>query len=134
MELVRVTYESNGENRIKICGHVTYSDDPNNEEIYWYDVPAALKDSFSRSGNPWIVCLLPLAMTLGESLIIRYPVDSLLMENLKKLMVIWRNWYPHLHDVDIVSTIIDETVSGSNGKNMVFFLAVLTLTSPSCVD
>lgn len=86
--------------KIRLLGEVSYADSPSSE-IYWFDYPSEYKEYISNSGNIWLVALLPLAVTKHESIHIQLPVDSVLLENMKKLQKIWCGWYPHLKEVNI---------------------------------
>ena len=100
MELrsVRVAAPDSPE-RVRLIGEVAYDDRPGCVEEYWFDVAQELAPFLSRSGNPWLVCLVPLAATLGEKLRIPLPVDRLLARNVRELMGVWKSWYPALRDV-----------------------------------
>jgi hypothetical protein len=67
----------------------------------WFEVEASHTEHLSLSGNPWLAAFLPIAATLGEPLIIGNPVDSSLLENAKRLLAIWKEWYPTLSDVSV---------------------------------
>lgn len=67
----------------------------------WVDVPEAYAESLSDMGNPWLLAMLPMAASLGEDIELALPVDALLLENVKGVLAIWREWYPELHDVRI---------------------------------
>ncbi|WP_202634827.1 hypothetical protein [Rugosibacter aromaticivorans] len=67
----------------------------------WVDVPEACAESLSDTGNPWLLAMLPMAASLGEDIELSLPVDALLLENVKGVLAIWREWYPELHDVHI---------------------------------
>ena len=58
------------------------------EEAYWYEVPEAFAGELTTSGNPWLVGLLPVAVTLGEPLTLAQPVDANLLDNAHDLMAI----------------------------------------------
>jgi hypothetical protein len=73
----------------------------------WVDVPMALADEVSISGNPWLVAMLPMAASRGENISLSIPVDALLLENLRGVLAIWRDWYPELHDVAIECPVAD---------------------------
>lgn len=90
-----------GPDRARLSGHVQYDQGTPKEEIFWFDVPVEYRGSLSTSGNPWLVCLAPLAISLGEPLKIEEPVDPLLLKNVQGLIKLWKNWYPHLHLVPI---------------------------------
>lgn len=67
----------------------------------WVDVPEVYAESLSDTGNPWLLAMLPMAASLGEDIELSLPVDALLLENVKGVLAIWREWYPELHDVRI---------------------------------
>jgi len=60
----------------------------------WFEVPSALEDHLSESGNPWVITMLPYAMLSGETIVSDLPVDAELLENLKGLTAVWCEWYP----------------------------------------
>jgi hypothetical protein len=60
----------------------------------WYEVPSELEDGLSESGNPWIVAMLPYALSNGETIVSDLPADAELLENLKGLTAVWCDWYP----------------------------------------
>jgi hypothetical protein len=90
-----------GPDRVRLSGHVQYDQGTPKEEIFWFDVPVEYRGSVSGSGNPWLVCLAPLAISLGEPLKIDEPVDPLLLKNVQGLIKLWKNWYPRLHLIRI---------------------------------
>jgi hypothetical protein len=75
--------------------------DSGGSEEYWYDVPEADADALSRTGDPWLAALLPLAATLGENLSIPLAVDPVLKANAGQLLRIWKSWYTKLSIVEI---------------------------------
>ncbi len=95
--------------RVRLSGEVTYDRGPIRSEVYWFDVPERYAASLSVSGNPWLVCLIPLAVTLGEPLRICEPVDRRLLENVAELMRIWKCWYPHLHVVPLEAESVESS-------------------------
>lgn len=62
----------------------------------WFEVPRELEADLSRSGNPWLVAMLPYALETGEPLVCEIAVDAALLENLKGLIAVWCEWYPQL--------------------------------------
>ncbi len=95
--------------RVRLTGSVSYDDRPGAEpEEYWFDVPAELAGALSQTGNPWLACLLPLAVTLGEPLRLCLPVDPLMTRNMKELMAVWTAWYPHLHRIEVIAPRADD--------------------------
>ena len=67
----------------------------------WVDVPEACAEFLSDTGNPWLVAMLPMAAILGEDIELSLPVDALLLENVRGILAIWKEWYPELHSIDI---------------------------------
>jgi hypothetical protein len=68
---------------------------------YWFHIPSSYERYLSRTGNPWLVLMLPIASRFGEPIRIAEPVDQLLVDNLRGLQRLWRSWYPELHPVEI---------------------------------
>lgn len=103
MELVsvRVAESPSDRGRVRLVGDVLYDDRPGKIEPYWFEFPARYAGALSVSGNPWLACLLPLAVTRGEPLRLRLPVDPLLLSNASRLMAIWSQWYPELRPVSL---------------------------------
>ena len=103
MELVsvRVAESPSGRGRVRLVGDVLHDDRPGKTEQYWFEFPERYAGALSVSGNPWLACLLPLAVTRGEPLRLRVPVDPLLLSNASRLMEIWSQWYPHLRPVPL---------------------------------
>jgi hypothetical protein len=103
MELSRVEKRAvPGEpGRVRLVGEVVYDDRPHAREELWFEVDEGLSESFSRSGNPWLAALLPLAATIREPLRLGLPVDPLLKSSAPELNAIWRAWYPWLGSVTV---------------------------------
>ena len=102
MELKSIQICKSPENagRLRLAGQVSY-DDGAPEETYWFEVDEAYEPHVNLAGDPWLVCLLPVAVTLQEPLRIRLPVDAGLYENVQELMRLWHFWYPNLPPVAI---------------------------------
>lgn len=109
------------EHRVRLCGEVTYDDRRIAPELFWFDVPEKCSEFLSTSGNLWLVCLVPLAVSLGEPLHICKPVDSLLFENIHELMHIWKRWYPHLKVVPVRAEVVRSEQRKTPGKTAAFF-------------
>jgi len=103
MELknVEILESPDNKEKIRLVGDVSYDTQSLKSEMYWFEFDKKYSASLSRSGNPWLVCLLPLAMKLGEPIVINLPVDKQLVEKLQHLMLIWKNWYEDLMVVPI---------------------------------
>jgi hypothetical protein len=98
---VRIDESPSGRSRVRLVGIVAYDDRRRAPERYWFEVPEKYADSLSTSGNPWLACLLPLAVTLKEPLRLCLPIDPVLADNAVRLMKIWTGWYPRLRTVPI---------------------------------
>ena len=94
MELIRVTRSSpaNDRSRVRIAADVRMASGESFE--IFYEVPAELEPALSDSGNPWIVAMLPYALSTGEDVKSSLPVDARLLENLEGLLATWIEWYP----------------------------------------
>lgn len=84
------------EGYVRLTASVEY-ETVSGEEAYWFEVPESLASQLSETGNPWLLALLPLAATLGETVRTSAPVDPELVEAANDLTRIWRAWYPRLH-------------------------------------
>lgn len=87
--------------RACVRADVSCDDSKVQPETYWFDVSENYAPYLNQSGNPWLACLVPLAVNLGEPLEISAPVDPTLFSNVQELMTVWRCWYPHLHPIPI---------------------------------
>jgi hypothetical protein len=110
-----------GKNRVRLSGEISYDNRDFQREWWWFDVPAKSANYLSDTGNPWLACLIPLAVTLGEPLRIYKPVDRLLFESAHELMAIWKRWYPDLKIIPIEAELADDTKPRTLGKAASFF-------------
>lgn len=53
----------------------------------WFEVPNDLQHDISKSGNPWLLCMLLHALKHNEPISINLPVDAALVENIKGLLL-----------------------------------------------
>jgi hypothetical protein len=88
---------------------------------YWFDVPQSHAYHLSETGTPWLACLLPLAVSLGEPLEIKAPVDPVLLSNVRELMVIWKCWYPQLRPIPIEAEVAVGSVQPEKFYNAALF-------------
>jgi hypothetical protein len=109
------------ENHVRLTGEIAYDHRLLKSEGYWFEVQEKYAAQLTDSGNPWLVCLLPLAVTLGEPLRISRPVDRELYKNIQELMRIWVDWYPHLHTVPIEAEIVDAAPREKHARTALFF-------------
>ncbi len=116
---VDIVVSPNAPRRVRLEAEVSYLHGA--PEVYWLEVDREFEGVLSRSGNPWLACLLPLAMTIGEPLELSLPVDPVLYEGAQDVMSIWKVWYPHLRVVPIEADTLDETAQQHENKAAVFF-------------
>jgi hypothetical protein len=91
-------------------------------EILWFDLPRELAAEVGSTGDAWLVSLLPLALTLQERIaLVGLPVDSLLLDNMSRLMAIWSAWYPGLSPVPIEAEVIQSGPAKRNRRRAAFF-------------
>jgi hypothetical protein len=95
------TMEAPSPHRVRLVGDVRYDRGAPAAEAIWYEVPEELAGGLSRTGNPWLACLLPIAAAIGEPLRIRVPVDALLLRGASEILAIWSAWYPRLRVVPV---------------------------------
>jgi hypothetical protein len=74
-----------------------------------------------RSGNAWLICFLPLAVSFRERLLLRAAVDPVLIKNATELMRIWATWDPGLKPVKIESEPRDVSPQPNTSKTACFF-------------
>jgi hypothetical protein len=87
---------------------------------FWFDLPEACRPSISRSGDPWLVLMLPIAMEAGEDISLPLPVDSLLVENLTGLMSVWNYWFPELREPAIKAPMASRRQPTATRRGMFF--------------
>ncbi len=123
MELgdVRVTPSPLGSGRVRLVGDLRYDDRPGATEQLWFDVAGENAAFLSRTGNPWLACMAPLAAKLGEPVRIALPVDRLLLRNVRELMAIWQSWYPRLHRVEVAADTTDGLPVPGETRTAAFF-------------
>jgi hypothetical protein len=107
--------------RVRLVAEVRYDGAGLGTEIYWHEVPEKLAGSLTSTGNPWLACLVPLAVTMGERLRIAPPVDPVLYENVHQLMQIWKVWYPKLTVVPIEADVEMPPPRTTPGRTAGFF-------------
>jgi hypothetical protein len=106
---------------VRLIGEVTYDHGFLKSDRIWFEVAEDYAGFLTDLGNPWLACLIPLAVTLGEPLCISRPVDRQLFDNVQELMRIWKGWFPHLHIVPVEAEIIEGGFHNSSGKTAMFF-------------
>lgn len=123
MELksVRTVEVAGPEPAVRLVGEIAYDDRRDQTEELWFEVGRDLGDGLSRSGNPWLLSLLPLAAYLGEPLRLRLPVDRLLGRNATEIMAIWKAWYPRFRPVEVVARVEDRGIETAGKRSAAFF-------------
>lgn len=112
-----------GPARVRIVGRFSYADRRPDEEI-WFDVEESHAGELSRSGNPWLAALLPLAFTLQEPLESSLPVDPMLFEGAQALMQTWGVWYPAMgQPMPIIAEVKAADVGNRIGRTATLFSA-----------
>lgn len=119
LERVDIIGAPKAQGQIRVLGEVSYRD--GGRDAYWFEVDGEFEQAVSRSGNPWLACLLPLAVTLGEPVEIAVPVDEMLYEGAHELMHIWKAWNPKVHVVPVEAPILDRSEHPSGRKVASFF-------------
>jgi len=123
MELtgIRIEPSPRAPDRVRLVGTVAYDDRPGAPEEYWFEVADTHAASLSQSANPWLVALIPLAVTLGEPLRLALPVDRTLLDNVHALQEVWRCWYPRLSVVDVEAPVAGPASPGASARTAAFF-------------
>jgi hypothetical protein len=121
LERCEIVRSPSKEDKIQLIGEVRYDHRFLKRDRIWFEVSERYMEYLSETGNPWLACLIPVAVTLGEPLQISRPVDRVLFDNMQELMRVWKGWYPHLHIVPIEAEIIDSEPRKMLAKTASFF-------------
>lgn len=107
----------------RLEARVTYDDPALSGESYWIDVPQEYADSLSPNGNPWLACLMPLAMQRGEPVHVDAPVDAALLDGMADLARLWTAWFPPFRPVPftVASVVGPSRSQESTGRFGAFF-------------
>jgi hypothetical protein len=90
-------------------------------ERLWFDVPQSHAGAVNRSGDGWLMALLPLAFERGETLQVQAPVDPVLLQNAEKIQRIWSEWFPPRKPVRVNVERLAEPSPANGGKTGLFF-------------
>jgi hypothetical protein len=124
MKLLEVSLAESpdGPDRVRLEGTYLFGEGLAQRERLWFEVPTPLAESLSTSGNPWLACLLPMAVTLREPLELCLPVDGALHEGAIALMQTWSGAYPQgrYRPIDLVTEILPAQRSPAS-KTVQFF-------------
>lgn len=120
MRLVKVTESARLNGMHRLTGLVEYSDLTTEE--YWFDIPNQY--GFSKSGNPWLAILLPLAASIGENLAIPLPVDRQLLLGAHSIVRLWHHWRPKMAIISIDAQIQDDATPSARATASFFSAGV----------
>ena len=123
----------------RLTGQVRYDkpQDGKDAEAYWYEFPDEYAGSLTTGGDPWLACLLPVAVEIGEPLVLSRPVDPQMLDFAGDRMAIWHWWSPRHAPVRIEADVEAEprergtrTVSLFSGGVDSFYTALAPRTLP----
>jgi hypothetical protein len=61
VDKIEIVQPKDLKDRARLTATIVY--ESHGSEVHWFDVPLAYSDYLATSGNPWLACLLPLAVT-----------------------------------------------------------------------
>ena len=115
MKLERVDFGPSPERPgwVRLSGRVSYGKPQNGRdaEDYWFEFPQAYADEVSTTGDPFLACLLPVAVELGEPLSLCRPVDGRMLDHARTLMEAWQQWNAAHVPVPIEAEVLREPSS-----------------------
>lgn len=99
----------------RLTGHVVYDapQDGKRDEAYWFEFPDAFAGAITTSGNPWLACLLPVAVEIGEPLVLSRPVDAQMLDFARDRMAVWHWWNPQRAPVGIEADVEAAPAAGA---------------------
>ncbi|MGA9531478.1 MAG: hypothetical protein WBR18_02070, partial [Anaerolineales bacterium] len=107
---------------VRVSARIVYRNRWARPDILWFEVPADLAQQVTSSSDPWLVALLPLAVTLQEEIrILGLPSDPVLRSNLDRLMSVWHSWYPELAPIPILTETGVAMGSSNERRRAAFF-------------
>lgn len=118
------TESPDGLNMIRLSAEVAYDNPDYSNETIWFDFPAEFSTELSESSNPWLSCLLPIAVKLKEPLRIPGAVDRVHYDQALEIMKIWHSWYPQeLAIIPVEVNTVDDLNVGNPTKSLGFYSA-----------
>ncbi|HKP28025.1 MAG TPA: hypothetical protein VJU15_01390 [Gemmatimonadales bacterium] len=99
MELIRHEVRPVEGDMVRLEGEVLFAD--GSREVVWFGTEAKRAENLNLSGDPWVIALAPLAVTLGEPLKVPLPVDPELLEGLRRVGRAWRVWDKTLFPLEL---------------------------------
>ncbi len=107
MEVTRIESRLGPEaGRCRLEADLVYGD--GESETLWFEYPDAWYPELNLTGDPWLAALTPLALQLGEPLILPRPVDATLLRGLHQAAQVWRTWFPDLAPFEIEADVRDD--------------------------
>lgn len=105
----------------RLTGQVSYDSpqDGKDAEAYWYEFPDEFAGSLTTGGDPWLACLLPVAVEIGEPLVLSRPVDALMLDHARDRMAIWHWWNPRHAPVRIEADVVPADTQAIRGTRTV---------------
>jgi len=107
-------------NKIQLSARVTYKGRGTASEVVWFEFNEGLLEQTSRSGDPWLLALLPFAFVSHQPLQIELALDPILLNNVRHLMAIWSRWYPEFSPIPIEASREDQSPEAPS-RSAVFF-------------
>ena len=65
----------------------------------WFRFPLEWMDKISDGGEPFLAALLPVAMSLGQSLVVDAAVSEQFLDGCRRIMGLYHAWDPRLHRI-----------------------------------
>jgi hypothetical protein len=116
--------DGNGPQSVRVSASFASRRRPQRKEILWFEFPESFAEKISRTAEPWLQALLPLAMRWGEPLEIDAPVDEIWLRNAQETMRLWSRWYPKLKPVEIKTSGVRQRDLNSGNRGLgLFFTA-----------
>lgn len=117
---IRIVDSPGRPGHVRLTAEVAYG--PGREsEAYWFEFSRDRAPELSTSGDPWLVALLPLAVTRSEPLRIEAGVHDLLLDGARRIARIWGSWYPSLGEADVEAPLRTEESGSGSRRSAAFF-------------
>jgi hypothetical protein len=98
---------------LRVSVSAQYQEWLDSHERIWFELPERYGSQLNKRGDPWLLFMLPLAVSIQAPLRVSLPVDAVLLANLETLMEKWHRWYPQLKPIPIETEPLDPTTSDS---------------------
>jgi len=107
-------------NIIKIQAEIIY-DDTSKTDLLFYEFDKKYLPYVTKSADPYLLSLLPLAFDIGQNLKLNLPVDEVLLNNINKIQLVLKSWYPSKEIIPVETQILQKTKLSKNNKTGLFF-------------